>query len=238
VQEAVIDMQADAEMRAAIESAAFRSLDAEDGEAPAPPAETPPTADERGEGSALGGPMSASSGAAAATAATAAEGGVRAAADDTVPGPPLPLAGAGAGAAPTPLTAPTVPWVVPTDGGTLSDMSDDDLDGFILGEVEVQVKTKMWHEMNKDYLEKQAAKAKQAEQDKELGISKPAPKKRKRKRINPAGPASSADEAVKQMLSQKKVSKKINYAKLKELGIIDEIPKDENPDDDDDDAGA
>jgi hypothetical protein len=49
-----------------------------------------------------------------------------------------------------------------------------------------------------------------------------------------ADPADSADEAVQQMLAQKKVSKKINYAKLKELGIIDEIPEEEKVPDDDD----
>ena len=64
------------------------------------------------------------------------------------------------------------------------------------------------------------------------------PKKRKRKRDHLVNPAASADEAVKQMLAQKKVSKKINYAKLKELGIIDEIPKEDNPDEDDEDAGS
>jgi hypothetical protein len=183
----------------------------------APPAETPPTADDE-EGAA---PVHLGAGATVA---------------DGVPGPPGAGAGAGA-AAPAPVApTPKVPWVVPEDDGALSDMTDDDLDGFILNNIEVQVKTKIWHEMNKDYLEKQAAKVKQAEQDKELGITKPAPKKRKRKRANPAGPASSADEAVKQMLAQKKVSKKINYAKLLELGIIDEIPKDQNPDDEDDEA--
>jgi hypothetical protein len=60
------------------------------------------------------------------------------------------------------------------------------------------------------------------------------PKKRKRKRNLVANPADSADEAVQQMLAQKKVSKKINYAKLKELGIIDEIPDEEKVSHDDD----
>lgn len=148
------------------------------------------------------------------------------------------MGGGGIPPAPPGVVSAPAPWVAPEDDGALSDLSDGELDEFILKDVEVQVKSKMWHDVNKDYLEKQAEKAKQAEHDKELGITKPAPKKRKRKRDHLVNPAASADEAVKQMLAQKKVSKKINYAKLKELGIIDEIPKEDNPDEDDEDAGS
>ena len=127
-----------------------------------------------------------------------------------------------------------VPWVNPEDDGALSDLSDEELDAFILGEDEVQLKSKIWHEVNSEYLQKQAAKAAQIAQDEALGIIKAPPKKRKRKRNLVANPAGSADEAVQQMLAQKRVSKKINYAKLKELGYIDEIPQEEKDADDED----
>eukprot|EP00039_Didymoeca_costata_P022701 m.5032 g.5032 ORF g.5032 m.5032 type:complete len:496 (+) comp3175_c0_seq1:157-1644(+) len=120
------------------------------------------------------------------------------------------------------------PWVEPQDNGSLSDLSDEELDSFILAEDEVELKSKIWHEVHKDFLEKQEAKARQAEADEQLG-GKTQPKKKKKKRNTKSGPAASTDEAVKEMLAQKKVSKKINYAKLMELGIIDELPPEAIP---------
>ena len=227
-----ITAAADAEMLAQVANPMFRSLD--DSDAPAAPAAPAPAP---------------AAGAGAQAAAAADE-------DGAVPPPPTtdPTESDGAGGragaaggvlstAPAPASAvppiaAATPWIAPEDDGALSDLSDSELDAFILKDVEVQVKSKMWHEVNKEYLEKQEAKAKQAALDKELGITKPVPKKRKRKRDHLANPAASADEAVKQMLAQKKVSKKINYAKLVELGIIDEIPKDDNPDEEDGEAAA
>jgi hypothetical protein len=58
------------------------------------------------------------------------------------------------------------------DDGALSDLSDEELDAFILGDDEVQLKSKIWHEVNSEYLEKQAAKAAQIAEDEALGIVK------------------------------------------------------------------
>lgn len=81
---------------------------------------------------------------------------------------------------------------------------------------------KVWLEENQDYLLKQEAKAKQAQLDKEMGIVKPDPKKRKRKNNKPTKAPTNATEAMQQMIAQKKVSSKINYEVLQELGMDEE----------------
>lgn len=105
---------------------------------------------------------------------------------------------------------------MPTNAETLSDVEDGEVEEFFLSKKEVEVKTKVWVDANKEYLDKQAAKAKQAEYDKLHGITKQT-KKRKRRQQRPTEPAADAEAAVQQMLSQKKVSKKINYALLERL---------------------
>lgn len=100
---------------------------------------------------------------------------------------------------PPPEPAYYVPWVEPDDNGALSDLSDTELDEFILKDDEVEAKSKLWHEEHKDYLEKAAQKQKQATDDEKNGIAKPEPKKRKKKML---GNASSAEAAMEQMLAR------------------------------------
>ena len=89
-----------------------------------------------------------------------------------------------------------------------------------LQDEEVEVKESVWVEENAEYLIKQKAKQAQAALDKEMGIVKPDPKKRKRKSRPNKTPAN-AGEAVQQMIAQKKVSSKINYDVLKMM-MMDE----------------
>lgn len=54
-----------------------------------------------------------------------------------------------------------------------------------------------------------------------MGVSKPEPRRRKRKRDKMVDGADTASEAIKKMLSKKKVSKKINYDVLEGLGLAE-----------------
>lgn len=104
----------------------------------------------------------------------------------------------------------------------LSDFTDDeDIDEHILNDEEIRFKQQIWAEENQEYLQKQKAKERQAEIDKELGIVKPPKKNKKKNKAQNKAPAN-ASEAVQQMLQQKKTSSKINYDVLKELGMTDE----------------
>eukprot|EP00048_Salpingoeca_helianthica_P012351 m.178698 g.178698 ORF g.178698 m.178698 type:complete len:533 (+) comp15360_c0_seq38:1038-2636(+) len=103
------------------------------------------------------------------------------------------------------------------DLATLSDVDDDEINDAIMGEEEIKEKERVWNEMNKDFLEQQAAKEEQMVKDKEAGVVKREPKKRKRRPLRPSEPAANAEEALQQMLAQKKVSKKLNYAVLEGL---------------------
>ena len=99
-------------------------------------------------------------------------------------------------------------------------MQSDGVPAARLQDDEVEVKESVWVEENADYLIKQEAKQAQAALDKELGIVKPDPKKRKR-RNKPSKTPANAGEAVQQMIAQKKVSSKINYDVLKMM-MMDE----------------
>eukprot|EP00047_Mylnosiga_fluctuans_P005308 m.239700 g.239700 ORF g.239700 m.239700 type:complete len:525 (-) comp13527_c0_seq1:264-1838(-) len=141
--------------------------------------------------------------------------------DDSAEGAPrAAAAGAAAGAAAAAAAAsqPAKPWTIPEEV-TLSDVDDDEIDDVIMPAEEAAEKERIWNEMNKDYLEKQAAKEQQAALDKEMGVVKREPKKRKRRRDPVTEPtAATAEEALQHMLAQKKVSKKLNYAVLEGLG--------------------
>jgi transcription factor IIIB subunit 2 len=121
----------------------------------------------------------------------------------------------------------------------LDDLDEDELDNFILTTEEVRIKERLWMEFNKDYLQNIALKHIQAEHD-----DKPVRKERKvsifnydshfalmrckqkkakpRDSSTPAG--ATAAESTKQLLKQKKFSKKINYA------VFDELLADDNGD--------
>ncbi|KAM0752536.1 BRF1-domain-containing protein [Meredithblackwellia eburnea MCA 4105] len=95
----------------------------------------------------------------------------------------------------------------------LDDLDEDELDEFILNDEEVEAKSRLWMEYNREYLQNLADK--QTGPDGEL---RPETKRRVRKRNRPLdsqnAPSTNAAEATKQMLTKKRFSKKINYAAI------------------------
>ncbi|XP_057818864.1 transcription factor IIIB 60 kDa subunit isoform X2 [Cryptomeria japonica] len=126
---------------------------------------------------------------------------------------------------------------------TLSDIDDEEVDRYLHNEEEVRLKTIIWTEMNKEYLEEQATKeeaiaaaeaahaaalaaaAEGAPDAVELAAAAAAAvarlkKDKQRKRAEEAKnkvPPQSAAEATRQMLEKKKLSSKVNYDVLERL---------------------
>lgn len=101
---------------------------------------------------------------------------------------------------------------------TLSDLDDDELDQFVLSEEEVAIKTRVWMEFNREYLEQQRDKKLREQDDQRNGIAHPRKRKRHRPRDSTAVDlAGSAEEATRKMLAERKFSKKINYEAVKSL---------------------
>ncbi|XP_073285098.1 transcription factor IIIB 60 kDa subunit isoform X2 [Primulina huaijiensis] len=120
-----------------------------------------------------------------------------------------------------------------------SDIDDIEVDGYLHSEEEKQLKKIIWEEMNKEYLEEQAAKeaAKKAfevnfgncsedvQAAQKLAAAAAAAvaksrKERQQKRaadIKSSGPPQTAAEATRQMLDRKRLSSKINYDVLDKL---------------------
>ncbi|KAL4403011.1 transcription factor TFIIIB subunit BBrf1 [Malassezia pachydermatis] len=100
----------------------------------------------------------------------------------------------------------------------LDDLDEDELDSFILSEEEVKIKERVWMEFNKDYLEAALARQLKLEADQKAGIA-PAPRNRKRQkpRDGTTAPTQSAAESAKQMMQQKRWSRRINYDVLNSL---------------------
>ncbi|KAG2210936.1 hypothetical protein INT47_000093 [Mucor saturninus] len=92
------------------------------------------------------------------------------------------------------------------DDGNLSDVDDEEIDAMILTENEVALKTKIWYNANKEYLEEMAVR-RLVEKDRG-GHSRRGRGIKKKKTTQPSTPA----EAAKQLLLSKKLSKKINQA--------------------------
>ncbi|KAI9020964.1 hypothetical protein CLU79DRAFT_719710 [Phycomyces nitens] len=92
---------------------------------------------------------------------------------------------------------------------SLSDVDDEEIEAMILTSEEVTTKTIVWYNANKEYLEEMAAKARKQEMDRKNGIFTKRGKTGKRKR---APQANTPAEAAKQLVMQKKLSKKINQA--------------------------
>uniref|UniRef100_A0A672FY21 Transcription factor IIIB 90 kDa subunit n=1 Tax=Salarias fasciatus TaxID=181472 RepID=A0A672FY21_SALFA len=121
---------------------------------------------------------------------------------------------------------PLTVWVVcfvPVAGGEgdsgeldLSGIDDSEIELYLLNEREVKIKTALWMAENSDYLKEQKEKEAKIEKEKELGIYKERKPRRSARRRPPIN-ASTADEAIEQMLERKKISTKINYDVLKDL---------------------
>ncbi|CAO3594341.1 unnamed protein product [Absidia cylindrospora] len=92
---------------------------------------------------------------------------------------------------------------------SLSDVDDEEIEAMLLSPMEVELKTVIWYNANKEYLEEMEAKARKIEMDKKNGVYTKRNKGQKRKRL-PA--ASTPAEAAKQLLNTRKISRKINQA--------------------------
>ena len=103
---------------------------------------------------------------------------------------------------------------------TFSDVDDEEIDNYIHTAEEVKLRRVIWSELNRDYLETQAAKeAAVAAAPPALPGTGGEPGKggKKRKKYTHQVPADTAAEAAQQMLSSKKISSKINYDALNDL---------------------
>ncbi|KAG0337507.1 transcription factor TFIIIB subunit brf1 [Podila horticola] len=98
----------------------------------------------------------------------------------------------------------------------LDDVDDDEIENVILNEEEVKIKTQVWMELNKEYLQEQEEKRARIEMEKKMGIYN-TKKGRKKGKKQQQPPSSSAAEAGKSILEPKlprQKSKKINYSAL------------------------
>eukprot|EP00111_Clytia_hemisphaerica_P024927 TCONS_00073442-protein len=109
----------------------------------------------------------------------------------------------------------------------LDGINDDEIDMLLLTEEEIKIKTEVWLEENREYLikmkEKEEEQRRKEEEENKDGIKK---KKRKYKRKNNKDRpvCETADEAIKTMLAERKLSSKINYDVLRGLKSEDNIP--------------
>lgn len=103
---------------------------------------------------------------------------------------------------------------------SLSDIDDAEVDGYLHNEEETQYKKIIWEEMNKEYLEEQAAKAALAAELAARGVVVEEGK-RKRRRHNEDGknatPAQTPAEATQNMLKRKRLGSKINDEAVNKL---------------------
>lgn len=98
---------------------------------------------------------------------------------------------------------------------SLSDLDDEEINGYIMTEAEAKYKLEMWNQLNAEYLVEQQQREERLAKEKEEG--KPEKKKRRAPRKRNIGPSQTAGEAIEKMLQEKKISNKINYDILKAL---------------------
>lgn len=115
-------------------------------------------------------------------------------------------------------------WISPP-----TDISDSEIDSYLLSPSEIQSKTNYWVKYHADYLKEMEEKELKKQQDEELRKEREAKgevtpkKKRKTRKRSQTAEAGSAGEAVERMLMDKfpKLSSKINYDILKKLERTD-----------------
>ncbi|KAI9473851.1 MAG: hypothetical protein EXX96DRAFT_528798 [Benjaminiella poitrasii] len=95
---------------------------------------------------------------------------------------------------------------------SLSDVDDEEIEAMVLTPDEVLLKTKVWYNNNKDYLEEMAVR-RMVEKEKE---SQPHARRGPRSKKNMPR-ASTPAEAAKQLMATKKISRKINQAVFDDL---------------------
>jgi transcription factor IIIB subunit 2 len=151
------------------------------------------------------------------------------------------------------------------DDGNLSEISDGDIEMYLADEAEVACKEEIWHLMNQDWVEKQAAKraameaAERAQEEQRAAMEAAAAAgiQYKRGRGRPLGsktrpkpetnlpPAETPQEAAMRMLDTKKLSSKINYTALADLfsdepagGEGQDFEKEDDVEEDDEDSSG
>lgn len=107
-------------------------------------------------------------------------------------------------------------------------LDEEELDRFILSEAEVQIKERVWVEINKEYLEAIAAKG----EERDFEASAKTRKRRKsgtkpRDTSTPAG-LTAADSVRNLLKKNPKYSKRINYDALKDMFVAEEDRKNEH----------
>ncbi|KRZ80550.1 Transcription factor IIIB 90 kDa subunit [Trichinella papuae] len=95
---------------------------------------------------------------------------------------------------------------------TLDDLDDDELDGYLLTPEEAALKTKLWIRVNGEFMEEYEKRKLLKEQEKEEASKG---RKNYRKRGDDSI-AATPGEAIKRMVFEKRLSKKINYEVLME----------------------
>ncbi|KAE9619830.1 putative transcription factor TFIIB, brf1, TBP-binding domain-containing protein [Lupinus albus] len=103
---------------------------------------------------------------------------------------------------------------------TLSDIDDDEIDGYLFDEKAKHYKKIIWENVNRKYLKEQAEKA-------SVAPAMAKSRKRRAQEAKSSDPSQSAVEATRQCLSTKRLSSKINYDRLRNL--FDEPEAPENP---------
>nr|GMC78858.1 transcription factor IIIB 60 kDa subunit-like isoform X1 [Ipomoea batatas] len=132
-----------------------------------------------------------------------------------------------------------------TSTDSLSDIDDAEMNGYIHTEEESRKKRIIWEELNKEYIQEQAAKEAAAAALKNLdglsddvqaayelaaaaaaAVAKSREKRRQKRaaEAKTAGPAQTAAEATRQMLQKKRLSSKINFDVLETLFDDDNPP--------------
>jgi hypothetical protein len=101
---------------------------------------------------------------------------------------------------------------------SFSDLDEDEMETYLNTEDEIKMKSEIWHEVNREYVEKLAEKEKLEAENANNPDKIPKPVRKRKKSLN--GPADTAAEATFDVL--KKKTNKINYNVLQNLLSWDE----------------
>ncbi|ODM90214.1 Transcription factor IIIB 90 kDa subunit [Orchesella cincta] len=119
---------------------------------------------------------------------------------------------------PSPVPDLTVTLPEESEDGELDldGIDDNEIDAYLMTREEALKKKETWEKINADYIQQQKIKQEQLEKERLEG--KPEKKKKKKQaKPKPTFQAKSANEAIKIMLMERKMSNKINYDVLRSL---------------------
>ena len=117
----------------------------------------------------------------------------------------------------------------PAESGILDleGIDDDEIDSYILTDREQELKTNVWMNLNKEYLEEMEKKKEQERLEEEQRVKEGRPAKKKKaykKKDKSNEPANTAGEAMERLIKVKKLSNKIDYNVLRNLnGETDDV---------------